>query len=293
MDRTIWEQWRAQRQELQAQLPQSHVYLLIDAAQLPLNCMPWKDMLAAGEVFNLLGKQPESSHPEVCALLVPDAALWTDALVANHIERRPFAFMLLHSHQSHQQLGAILARATVVKLPRRRKGLLRFYDAAVFDCLQSSLSANNFQQLLSCAQSWTYVDRSARMQTVHYRGAHPGWALSPLLLSDAELQTLQLNGSPQRIAAQLKKNGHLCVNADPFDTHAKLQLLIDTLPPLADHDSRDSLLYRCSALTLQQPLSAWRSQVPALVQRHAATPQALGNAMMAWGQTGTPAKTTT
>jgi hypothetical protein len=284
MSHTLWEQWRAQRQELQAQLPQSHAYLLIDAAQLPLNCMPWKDMVAAGEVFNLLGKQPEGSHPEVCALLVPDAALWTDALVASHIERRPFAFMLLHSYQSHQQLGAILARATVVKLPRRRKGLLRFYDAAVFDYLQSSLSVNNFQQLLSCAQTWTYVDRSARMQTAHYSGARPGWALSPLLLSDAELHSLQLNGSPQRITAQLKKNGHLCVNANPFDTYAKLQLLIDALPPLADNGSRDALLYRCSALSLQQSLSAWSSHVPAIVQRHASDLQALGNAMMDWGQ---------
>lgn len=281
MDRTLWQQWCQHREKLQKQLPPA--YLLMDAAQLPLNCMPWKDMVATGEVFNLQAKQAEGNHPEVCALLAPDSAAWTDALVASHIQRRPFAFILLHSQHSHAQLGKILARAAEVKLPTRRKGLLRFYDAAVLDCLQASLSARNFQQLLSCAKAWTYLDRAGAMQTLHYPGDQPGWALSPLLLSDAELQALQLHGAPQRIGGLLKQHGHLPVHANPLESHAKLQLLANALPPATDN--RDALLYRCSAFAMQQPLSQWHCHVPAIVQSHAHNPQALCQAMLDWGQT--------
>lgn len=278
--RALWEQWQSQRAALRAEMPDAQTYLLLDAAQLPFNAMPWRDMLASGETSNLLAGQPEASHPEVCALLTNDAAAWTDALVATHLARRPFAFMLLHSDRPQPALARVLARATVAKLPEREKGLLRYYDAAVFQTLMHALPAQRRQTLLSCAKAWTFVGRDGRIQTVrHERG--DGQAAAPLDLDSANLAALHLHGTQDRVMAQLKKNGRLPLDADPFDTYAKLGLLVHEMSRAGIVPS-DAQLYRCSALAINHPLTQWQADLPALFERHAHDQQALSDALADW-----------
>ncbi|MDR5662755.1 DUF4123 domain-containing protein, partial [Burkholderia cenocepacia] len=131
--------WETTAAAEHAAFPDAHRYLLADASQLPINAAPWRELIAAGQVHNVLAGQPEASNPEVCALVCDYRAPHVPALLERQLARRPFAFLSLVSVYPLDELVPKLGVRTRVTLPDDRDGLLRFYDAAVFQTLAGAL----------------------------------------------------------------------------------------------------------------------------------------------------------
>ena len=73
---TLLARWHLAAQQAHDNHPTLARYLLIDAAQLSINALPWKDLLACRQIDNLLKGRPEASAPEICGLLMPYEHHW-------------------------------------------------------------------------------------------------------------------------------------------------------------------------------------------------------------------------
>ncbi|WP_321845665.1 DUF4123 domain-containing protein [Paraburkholderia bannensis] len=245
-----WERITAQEH---ADFAGSERYLLIDASQLPINAAPWSRLVADGEVANLLAGQPEASHPEVCALLCEYAAQPVDSLLKHQLARRPFAFIALASVYALTDLAAMLSLRTRVTLPDDRDGLLRFYDAAVFQTLAGALSAHRWQALLSPCVSWTYVRRDGsigverhprRRERIFYPRVEAG-----------EFAALQGGNRVDAVLSELRRHGRLAGNADPFEVYRQMQALLAMLDAQTPGDRAvvERLAYRLAAILSLYP----------------------------------------
>jgi len=226
-----------------AAFPDTHRYLLTDASQLPINAAPWRDLIAQGQVRNVLDGQPEASDPEVCALVCDYRAPHVAALLERHLARRPFAFLSLVSVYPLDELAAKLGVRTRVMLPDDRDGLLRFYDAAVFQTLAGALSESRYQALLSPCVSWTYVGRDGAVGTTRHPRRHE--RIFYARVDARELDALRRDSRPDAVIAELRRNGRIAVDADPFETYAGMRNLFGMLDAQGLQDER--LAYRIGA----------------------------------------------
>ncbi len=226
-----------------AAFPDAHRYLLADASQLPINAAPWRELIAQGRVHNVLAGQPEASHPEVCALVCDYHAPHVSALLERHLARRPFAFLSLASVYPLDELAPKLGVRTRVTLPDDRDGLLRFYDAAVFETLAAALSESRYQALLSPCVSWTWVRRDGTVGTVRHPRRHE--RIFYARMDARELDALRRDSRPDAVLAELRRNGRIPVDADPFETYARMRHLFGVLDAQGLDDDR--LAYRIGA----------------------------------------------
>lgn len=240
-----WERVAAQEH---ADVADARRYLLIDASQLPISAAPWSRLVADGSVVNLLADQPEATHPEVCALLCEYTAPHVDTLLTRQLVRRPFAFIALLSAYPLADLAAMLNVRTRVTLPDDRDGLLRFYDAAVFQTLAGALSAHRWQALLSPCVSWTYVRRDGTIGVERHlrrreRIFYPR-------VEARELAALQGGNRIDAVLSELRRNGRLSVDADPFDVYRQMQALLAMLDAQipGDRAVAERLAYRLAAI---------------------------------------------
>ncbi|WP_423392100.1 DUF4123 domain-containing protein [Burkholderia sp. LMG 21824] len=240
---TLLQAWETTAAAEQAAFPDAHRYLLADGSQLPVNAAPWRELIAQGQVHNVLAGQPEASHPEVCALVCDYRAPHVPALLERQIARRPFAFLSLVSVYPLEELAPKLAVRTRVTLPDDRDGLLRFYDAAVFQALAGALSESRYQALLSPCVSWTWVRRDGTVGSVRHPRRHE--RLFYPRVDVRELDALRRDSRPDAVLAELRRNGRIPVDADPFDTYARMRRLFDVLDAQEPGDER--LAYRIGA----------------------------------------------
>jgi hypothetical protein len=236
-----------------AEFAGTYRYLLSDASQLPMNAAPWPALASGGSVVNLLDGQPEAANPEVCALLCEYSAPHVEALLARHLVRRPFAFIALVSAYPLAELATKLAVRTRVTLPDDRDGLLRFYDAAVFQTLAAALSESRWHALLSPCVSWTYVCRDGEIGVVQHprkreRIFYPR-------IEARELEALQRGNRVDAVLAELKRNGRIAVDADPFAIWRDMRTLMAMLDAQAHGvgGEVEKLAYRLGAIVAMYP----------------------------------------
>lgn len=240
-----WEE-AVRREELN---PDTHCYLLIDASQLPVNVIEWKDLIRGGGVYNLLWDQPEASHPEVCALLCDYSAPWVDAVLRRHLPRRPFAFMAISSFSTGSVLSEKLNARTKIVLPERTPGLLRFYDAAVFQALEIAFPKAHYSALLSPCLSWIYVRRDGTIGVTRHQRQYDHVHYSHV--SSKEMEILRREGLPDILAAELRRNGRLAPDADPFESYHQIRQVVAVLK---EYDMlSDAFAYQLSAILLAHP----------------------------------------
>ncbi|OXI34424.1 hypothetical protein CFB89_06525 [Burkholderia sp. AU16741] len=235
--------WETTAAAEHAAFPDAHRYLLADASQLPLNAAPWRELIAQGQVHNVLAGQPEATSPEVCALVCDYRAPHVPALLERQLARRPFAFLSLVSVYPLDELVPKLGVRTRVTLPDDRDGLLRFYDAAVFQMLAGALSESRYQALLSPCVSWTWVRRDGTVGTVRHPRRHE--RIFYPRVDARELDALRHESRPDAVLAELRRNGRIPVDADPFETYASMRSLFGLLDAQGLHDDR--LAYRIGA----------------------------------------------
>ncbi|SDK82694.1 protein of unknown function [Pseudomonas libanensis] len=244
---TLLERWHLAAQQIQETHPALQRYLLVDAAQLSRNALPWKDLVEREQVENLLKGQPEASAPEVCALLMSYESHWVDGLLTRALTRRPFAFTLLVSALSQEQLASALARKTSIALSGHRTGLMRFYDSAVLQSLIQVLGPRRSNALLDEAKAWMFVRRDGEVETltpsIDQQGRSWAWELK-----DRDLQALERLSLVDRITAQLRWQGVLAVNSDPIQTYQDIFTLCGMLS--SDKEPEGKLLYQVCALIL-------------------------------------------
>ncbi|RQT48212.1 DUF4123 domain-containing protein [Burkholderia cepacia] len=240
---TLLQTWETTAAAEHAAFPDTHRYLLADASQLPINAAPWRELIAQGQIHNLLAGQPEASNPEVCALVCDYRAPHVSALLERQLARRPFAFLSLVSVYPLDELAPKLGIRTRVTLPDDRDGLLRFYDAAVFQTLAGALSGARYQALLSPCVSWTWVCRDGTVGTVRHPRRHE--RIFYARVDARELDALRRGSRPDAVLAELRRNGRIPADADPFDTYARMLALFRVLDAQGLNDDR--LAYRIGA----------------------------------------------
>lgn len=203
-------------------------YLLIDAAQLPVNALPWLELQHGGVIENLLRDQPEGDHPEVCANLIEFDSHWTDGLLERHLARRPFAFTGLLSRLDRNKLAQTLSLRSSVTLPDGQPGLLRMYDTAVLQALLDTFRKQERAAFLEPADAWIYVNRIGEVDVA--RPDRTRFApILPRRLTAERLEHLRCAGAADRLIAELKKRERLPVNADPFETYAGASRVLSLL----------------------------------------------------------------
>lgn len=250
---SLLQSWERAAAHEHASFAGTYRYLLSDASQLPINAAPWQRLVQGGGVVNLLAGQPESTNPEVCALLCEYHAPHVGALLERHLERRPFAFIALVSAYPLADLAPRLGVRTRVALPDHRDGLLRFYDAAVFQTLASALSAVRWQALLSPCVSWTYVRRDGAIGVEQHprrreRIFYPR-------VERCELEALQRGNRVDAVLGELRRHGRIAVDADPFVIYREMVALFALLDEQmqSDHATHEQLAYRLGALMSMYP----------------------------------------
>lgn len=269
--------WETAGADEHAAAPDAHRYLLTDASQLPINAAPWRELIAQGQVHNVLAGQPEASNPEVCALLCDYRAPHVSALLERQVARRPFAFLSLVSVYPLDELAAKLGVRTRVTLPDDRDGLLRFYDAAVFQTLAGALSASRYQALLSPCVSWTYVGRDGVVGTARHPRRHE--RIFYARVDASELDALRRDSRPDAVIAELRRNGRIAVDADPFDTYASMRNLFGVLDAQGLRDDR--LAYRIGAtLAMYRHVRLDDAIVAACIAAHRSDHDALCDALL-------------
>lgn len=193
----------------------AHWYLLVDAAQLPEGACDWRSLVKSGTARNVLADDSHAEHPEVCPLLMRWHGRLADALLLDHLEQRPFAFTVLRSGGDDQTLARGLEARCRVALPGRRRGLLRWYDAAVLHSLASVFSAQQWRYLLAPATHWLHASPSGEVVVRESdRSAVPFPSIT-----EAQLQELGDLAMPHRVLASLVKQGHVS-----HDAHALASL---------------------------------------------------------------------
>ncbi|MGU7779706.1 DUF4123 domain-containing protein [Burkholderia sp. PU8-34] len=273
---SLMHDWDRVAQQEHAAFSGTHRYLLVDASQLPINALAWRELIADGSVRNLLADQPEASHPEVCALLCEYTAPPVAALLARHLARRPFAFLALVSVYPPDVLAQKLNVRTKVKLPDDRDGLLRFYDAAVFQTLAGALSEARYQALLSPCVSWTYVRRDGSVGVAQHPRRHE--RIFYPRVDTQELEALRHGSRPDAIVAELTRNGRIPVDADPFATYANIRSVVALLDAHGLQD--DGLAYRIGAILAMYPgTSPDDAAVADCIAAHRDDPDALCDAV--------------
>ncbi|WP_434030183.1 DUF4123 domain-containing protein [[Pseudomonas] boreopolis] len=249
----LFPRWNESMALVVERVPGSTAYVLMDAAQLPPDVMPWMECIRHGQVWNVSEDEPEADHPEVCALLAPHEAAWIATLLENYLPRRPFAFVAIASVRPVNELVAGLSWCKHAALPDGKNGLLRFYDAAVLQMLPEALDGKNLAKVLACADAWMHVQRDGSIGVLQ-GGGRPGM----VALSPRELNALDELGTVDRVLATLGKHGRLPVEADPFDAYGKLSLMATTLFP--DGKADMGVLYRCGAVCLGVPMDDFCQQ---------------------------------
>lgn len=253
-ERSLYSKWESVLSETLRSIPGGEAFLMIDAAQLPFDAMPWAECLQHGQVANVSADEPEADHPEVCALLARHGGAWIPALLSHYLAQKPFAFTALVVTCGQQSLVQRLARAKRVRLPDGQQGLLRIYDAAVLQALPAALSEANRTKLLACADAWVYLCRDGRMGVLQGGEGRVG----NLTLTTQERDALEASGIIDRVLATLTKNGRLCTNTDPFEGYLRIAKISHGLYPHGG--AQFAPLYRCSAMTAQVPFN--------LIQEH-------------------------
>lgn len=277
---TLLARWHLAAQQAHDNHPTLARYLLIDAAQLSINALPWKDLLACRQIDNLLKDRPEASAPEICGLLMPYEHHWVASLLERSLARRPFAFTLLVSALPREQLARGLSRKTNVALSKHRTGLLRFYDSTSLQALLKVLEPRRINALLGHAQVWVYVRRDGVIDTANPSiplfGRSATWGLS-----DQELLALERLEWADRLTVELQNSGHVPVNVDPFFIYEHITQLIALLNDGGELEL--TTLYRCCALLIGLPLSdIERGEISALVMRCRNSGEDLLSSLRAW-----------
>ncbi|WP_208102167.1 DUF4123 domain-containing protein [Burkholderia sp. D-99] len=274
---TLLQAWETTAAAEHTAFPDTHRYLLADASQLPINAAPWRELIAQGQVHNLLAGQPEASNPEVCALVCDYRAPHVSALLERQLARRPFAFLSLVSVYPLDELAPKLGVRTRVTLPDDRDGLLRFYDAAVFQTLAGALSESRYQALLSPCVSWTYVGRDGVVGTARHPRRHE--RIFYARVDARELDALRHDGRPDAVIAELRRNGRITVDADPFDTYASMRNLYALLDAHGLPDDR--LAYRIDAtLAMYRTVSLGNAAIDECIALHRNDHDALCDALL-------------
>ncbi|WP_190285833.1 DUF4123 domain-containing protein [Montanilutibacter psychrotolerans] len=289
MEPSLHERWQAVMESNSRKNAEERRYLLVDAAQLPANAMPWKELAEHRATSNLLWDQPEASHPEVCAHLIDLDGPWIGNLVERHLHRRPFAFAALSSAMDMEQLTRALNRRCLVRLPNNQRGLLRLYDSAVLAAFAEMLFGRQRIQWLSPVSDWIHVDRTGSVVAV--RAGHDVPKPTTDLLTMATLSADQLRhldrmGRPDRLIARLTANRRLAVNADPFATYRHAALL---LAMFDRHDVTDEAnIYQASAVVADTlPERPPDPAVEQLIAEHKHDPDAMLDAIVKWRELST------
>ncbi len=277
---TLLERWHLAAQKVHEDHSEHQRYLLIDAAQLSINSLPWKDLMETKQADNLLRDQPEASAPEVCAWLIAYDHHWVASLLERTLARRPFAFTLLVSALPREKLVGALTRRTRISLSKYRTALLRFYDSASLQALLQVLEPWRCNLLLNNADAWVYVRRDGEIETTgpFTQEVRRCWDWG---LSDAELQALEQLGLVDRITAELENNGHLSVNTDPFFIYENVARLISLLKGSGEFDLAS--LYRFCAVLVELPLTNRdQSELAELTVKHQGDSKELFLALCLW-----------
>ena len=246
----LYSQWEHVLNEALRSVADGEAFLLIDAAQLPPDAMPWAECLRHGQVVNVSADEPEADYPEVCALLTRHDAAWVAALLTHYLPRKPFAFTALVATCGQPSLVKRLAQLKRVKLPDGQQGLLRVYDAAVLQALPGVLGEANRARLLACADAWVHLRRDGQMGCLKGNKGLTG----RLVLTVQEREQLDASTLIDRVIATLARNGRLPEPINPFDSYRRITAIAQGLYPQGG--VQFAPLYRCSALTAQVPLEA-------------------------------------
>lgn len=244
---SLAEAWRSALQSEAAAHPTCRAYVLIDAAQLPGNVMPWKEYVQEGRVANLCVGYPEADHPEVCALLIDHETVWLDALMDRYLPRRPFAFTALHSALPMERLSGALNRRTKSRMQKGLQGFVRYFDAATLPAWLAVMTPSQRKCFLSVAHAWQYVDRVGQVAVVKAEKTTDTSYFLPSF-DEAQLKALSRHGLPDRVASDLRKNRHIIFDFDPFDLYRALNGIATTLE--RHGVLTESLAYRVSVLWL-------------------------------------------
>lgn len=275
----LYARWVTSVQRLREEWPDERCYLLIDAAQLSINAMPWKTLIEGKTVHNLLWDQPEATHPEVCPLLADYSASWVDALLQRYLPRRPFAFTMLVSDLSLDDLARALSLRTSIHIDGAGKGLLRFYDATVLPSVLNAFDTFKANALLAPAWAWLYVERDGGL--CETRPKSKAARLMRWSVTVQEQLALRQAGLADRVAADLKENGRTPVSADPIATYQQVRKILSLLGP--ESANNETLVYRVCAVLLTPPAAELDDLVlRELLSRHGGSLDALDEALWVW-----------
>lgn len=254
-----------------------HWFLLVDAAQLPEDAFPWGDWARCGVAINLLGDDAHAQHPEVCPLLLRLESDQADALMQQQLSQRPFAFIAVLSHLERSVLARALSARCRIVLPQQRRGLLRFYDAAVLHALASVLTPHQQRYLLAPAAHWLYAAPEGAIATLRANGT--AQALPPI--TSEQIDLLGQAAMPHRVLASLGKQGHIGNDADPFASLGRIEEIRAMLVSGGINDQ--PAIYEAVALLGERPVDATAGgQLQTMVRESAGNWERLRTDLVTW-----------